>query len=71
MRKFCFSRIALLLGLLLGHMAEIAFRQTLMTEAGAMGFFMRPISLIILLCTLASLSLPFLQSHLRRRANEK
>jgi putative tricarboxylic transport membrane protein len=71
MRKLGFSRISLLLGLLLGHMAEIAFRQTLMTEAGAMGFITRPISLGILLCTVASLFLPYLQSHLRRRANEK
>jgi putative tricarboxylic transport membrane protein len=71
MRKFGFSRIALLLGLLLGHMAEVAFRQTLMTPSGALGFITRPISLVILLCILASLSLPFFQSYLKRRANEK
>jgi len=71
MRKFDFSRIALLLGLLLGHMAEIAFRQTLMTEAGVMGFFTRPISLLILAATLASLFLPYFQAYFKRRAHER
>lgn len=71
MRKFGFSRIALLLGLLLGHMAEVAFRQTLMTEDGAMGFFTRPISLTILIFTLASLFMPYIQAYFRRRKNEK
>ncbi|MBW2065436.1 MAG: tripartite tricarboxylate transporter permease, partial [Deltaproteobacteria bacterium] len=71
MRKFGFSRIALILGLLLGNMAEISFRQTLMTEAKIMGFFTRPISLIIFLCILASLTLPLVQSYRRGRTHEK
>ena len=71
MRKFGFSRIALILGLLLGHMAEISFRQTLMTEAGVLGFFIRPISLILFLSTLASVILPLFQSYRRRKINEK
>ena len=71
MRKFGFSRIALILGLLLGNMAEISFRQTLMTEAGLMGFFIRPISLILFLATLASVILPLWQSYRRRKINEK
>jgi len=71
MRKFGFSRIALILGLLLGNMAEISFRQTLMTEAGLLGFFIRPISLILFLSTLASVFLPLHQSYRRRKINEK
>lgn len=67
MRKFGFSRIALLLGLLLGHMAEVSFRQTLMTRGGAMSFVTRPISLTLLLCTLASLLLPKIYSYVRAR----
>ena len=71
MRKFGFSRIALILGLLLGNMAEISFRQTLMTEAKLLGFFIRPISLTLFLLILASVILPFIQSYRRRRINEK
>lgn len=71
MRKFGFSRIALILGLLLGNMAEISFRQTLMTEAKLLGFFIRPISLILFLLILVSVTLPFIQSYRRRRINEK
>jgi putative tricarboxylic transport membrane protein len=71
MRKFGFSRIALILGLLLGNMAEISFRQTLMTETGLLGFFIRPISLILFLSTLASVLLPLFQSYRRRKINEK
>jgi len=71
MRKFGFSRIALILGLLLGNMAEISFRQTLMTEAKLLGFFIRPISLALFLLIIASVILPFIQSYRRRRINEK
>ncbi|MCF8094411.1 MAG: tripartite tricarboxylate transporter permease [Desulfobacteraceae bacterium] len=67
MRKFGFSRIALLLGLLLGHTAEVSFRQTLMTREGAMSFFSRPISLTILIFTLVSLSYPYISAYIRRR----
>jgi len=71
MRKFGFSRIALILGLLLGNMAELSFRQTLMTEAGVMGFFTRPISVILFILILLSVFLPFFQTYWRRRKNEE
>nr|WP_300460724.1 tripartite tricarboxylate transporter permease [Desulfobacula sp.] len=71
MRKFGFSRIALILGLLLGNMAEIAFRQTLSTQAGAMGFFTRPISLILFLLIIGSVMMPFIKSWQRRKRREK
>ena len=67
MRKFGYSRIAMLLGLLLGHMAELSFRQTLMTKSGSAAFITRPIALTLLICTLASLLWPFFQASLRRR----
>jgi putative tricarboxylic transport membrane protein len=67
MRKFGFSRIALIMGLLLGDMAETSFRQTLMTDAGLLGFFTRPISLIIFLFIIGSVLLPYIQSYLKRR----
>jgi len=71
MRKFGFSRIALIMGLLLGNMAETSFRQTLMTDAKLMGFFTRPISLIIFLFIIGSILWPYFQSRRRRKTNEK
>ena len=67
MRKFGFPRVSLILGLLLGNLAELAFRQSLMTEQGAMAFFTRPIALTILVLTIASLVWPYLQTYLKRR----
>ena len=52
MRKFGFSRIALILGLLLGNMAEINFRQALMVQT-FWRFFTRPISLVLFLLIMA------------------
>jgi putative tricarboxylic transport membrane protein len=71
MRKFGFSRIALIMGLLLGNMAETSFRQTLMTDAKLMGFVTRPISLILILLVIVSVLLPYVQAHRRRKINEK
>lgn len=71
MRKLGFSRIALILGLLLGNMAEISFRQTLMTDAKIMGFFTRPISLSLFILTIVSVITPFIKSYRRRKINEK
>jgi putative tricarboxylic transport membrane protein len=67
MRKFGFSRIALIMGLLLGDMAETSFRQTLMTDAGLMGFFTRPISLILFIFIIGSVLLPYIQAYRKRR----
>lgn len=70
MRKFGFSRIALVLGLLLGNMAETSFRQTLMTESGFIGFFNRPISLGLLILVIASIVLPHIQAYYRMKNHE-
>ena len=65
MRKFGFSRIALILGLLLGTMAERSFRQALMTST-IWRFFTRPISLVLFLAILAVLILPYVRAYRKR-----
>lgn len=67
MRKFGFSRIALFLGLLLGGMAEISFRQALMSKAGTAGFFTRPISLVLFLTMLVMITYPYIRAYRKRR----
>ena len=71
MRKFGFSRIAMIMGLLLGDLAETSFRQTLMTDAGLLGFFTRPISLILFIFIIGSVLLPYIQAYLKRRKNHE
>jgi putative tricarboxylic transport membrane protein len=67
MRKFGFSRIALILGLLLGKIAEINFRQVLLTDVGIAGFFTRPISLVMFLIMLALFISPYIQGYRKRK----
>jgi len=67
MKKFGFSRIALILGLLLGGMAERSFRQVLMSESGIAGFFTRPISLVLFLTILILFISPYVQGYRKRR----
>ena len=69
MRKFGFSRIALILGLLLGTMAERSFRQALMT-ATIWRFFTRPISLGLFLVILALFAFPYVQGYRRKRKKD-
>ncbi|MFC1815533.1 tripartite tricarboxylate transporter permease [Thermodesulfobacteriota bacterium] len=63
MRKFGFSRIALILGLLLGGMAERSFRQVLLSASGIAGFFTRPISLVLFLMILTLFASPYIQGY--------
>jgi putative tricarboxylic transport membrane protein len=70
MRKFGFSRIALVLGLLLGKMAETSFRQTLLMEGGFFAFFTRPISLGLLILIIASVVAPQIKTYRRMKQNE-
>lgn len=66
---FDYSRIALVLGLILGSIAERAFLMALkISDSGAMIFFTNPISIILILLTVLALVVPFLQE--RRRQNE-
>ena len=62
MRKFGFSRVALVIGLVLGSLAETSFLQT-MQAFGWMGFITRPISLVLVLLTVAALLYPLWQKH--------
>ena len=59
MRKFNYESPPLVLALVLGPMMENALRQALIMSNGSADiFFLRPISLVIMLCALALLILP-------------
>jgi putative tricarboxylic transport membrane protein len=66
MKKFGFSRIALILGLLLGNLAETSFRQALMVKS-FWGFFTRPLSLSLFLIIILLFASPYIKSYLKRR----
>ena len=70
MRKFGFSRIALILGLLLGNMAEINFRQALMVQT-FWRFFTRPISLVLFLLIMALFIWPYVRGYKERRGGDE
>ena len=67
MKRFGFSRIAVVIALVLGGLAQKTFHQTLMLW-GAAGFFKRPISLSIFIITLAMVLYPYLRIVWRRRS---
>ena len=59
MKKFNYESPPLVLALVLGPMMENALRQSLIMSNGSADiFFLRPISLVIMVCTLALLILP-------------
>jgi putative tricarboxylic transport membrane protein len=59
MKKFNYESPPLVLALVLGPMMENALRQSLIMSNGSGDiFFLRPISLVIMLCTLTLLILP-------------
>jgi putative tricarboxylic transport membrane protein len=67
MKRFGFSRIAVVIALVLGKLAQKTFHQTLMLW-GIKGFFVRPISLILFIVTVGMLLFPYLRVlWLRRR----
>lgn len=64
MIAFDYSRIGVVIALILGELAERSFLQSLMiSDNGAMIFFTRPLSIILILVTIVSLLLPFLRSR--------
>jgi putative tricarboxylic transport membrane protein len=65
MNRFGFSRIPLVLALVLGRLAQKTFHQTLLAW-GPAGFFVRPISLGLFVVTVAMVAAPYLLA--RRRA---
>jgi len=59
MRRYNFSVIAAVLGLVLGFMVEANFRRSLVMSGGDfLVFFERPISLVLIVCALVTLALP-------------
>ncbi len=60
MQKYGYSRIALIIALVLGKLLEASFHQT-MTAFGASGFFTRPIALVLLFGVVLSLVWPFIR----------
>ena len=66
MKRFGFSRIAVVIALVLGTLAQKKFHQTLMLW-GFKGFFNRPISLGLFIITVSMILLPYLKSYLKRR----
>ncbi len=68
LKKYNFSIAAIILGLVLGGIIENGLRQgLLMTQGDFLGFFARPVSGTILVLTILSLFVPFLQSRLEKR----
>jgi putative tricarboxylic transport membrane protein len=62
MIRYGFSQICLVIGLVLGILAEKSFHQSLMISFGSYGiFFKRPISLILMLLLALLIILPFLK----------
>jgi putative tricarboxylic transport membrane protein len=60
MKRFGFSRIAVVIALVLGKLAQKTFHQTLMLW-GIKGFFIRPISLILFILTVGMLLFPYVR----------
>lgn len=66
--KFNYSNSAFVLGLILGGIAENSLRKQLIVDNGSwMGFVTRPLSLIILLISLAAFFNPFIKDFLSKR----
>ena len=70
MKRFDFSRIAVVIALVLGGLAQKTFHQTLLLW-GYKGFFIRPISLGLFIITVAMIVFPYAQSRLRSRAGKR
>ncbi len=66
MRKYGYSPVALLLGLVLGPMAEENFFRSL-SIGGPLIFLQKPISLALLFCAIASAMVPFALNYFRKR----
>jgi len=60
-KRLGYSRIALIIALLLGKITQESFHQTLVSM-GVKGFFLRPISLSLFIIILIFLTLPYLKT---------
>lgn len=69
MVRFDYPRIALIIALVLGGLAERSFHQSLLMSDGSYSIFVtRPVAIVLLLLTVASLALPALRALARKRA---
>jgi len=66
-KRLGYSKIALVIALLLGKIAQESFHQTLVSM-GIKGFFVRPISLCLFILILVFLTLPYLKTFSPRQA---
>lgn len=68
MIRFDYPRLPLVIAMFLGEVMEVNFRQSMMIARGDWTvFFTRPLSLVLFLMVLLSLSVPFLRYLLRKR----
>lgn len=66
--KFDYPVAPLLIGMILGPIAEIAFHQSLTISGGNLSIFiMRPLALLFLVLTILSIVVPFIRNWLQRR----
>lgn len=66
MQRYGFSRVALVIALVLGEMMQQSFHQTL-DLLGPAGFFIRPLSLSLFIVTVLMLALPIIQKAIKKR----
>ncbi len=66
MNKYGFSRVPLVIALVLGTMFQQSYHQTIQAM-GWQGFFVRPISLILFLVTVLMVTIPFAKAGRRRQ----
>jgi len=71
MVKYKFPLAPMILGVILGPLAEVNFRRALMTEDDLTLFVTRPISLAFLILAILSLLYPFYQRYRQRRREER
>ena len=67
MKKHEFSRIALVIGLVLGSLLETSYHQTINSRLGYTAFFTRPISLTLFVLTIVVIILPYWKNRKRRK----
>ncbi|MGB9700794.1 MAG: tripartite tricarboxylate transporter permease [Thermodesulfobacteriota bacterium] len=70
MKKFKFPLTPLILGIILGPLAETNLRRALQTSSDISLFFTRPISLIFLILALISILYPFYQRYKKGKAGQ-
>lgn len=72
MKRFQFPIPPLTIGLVLGYLMETNLRRSLLLSGGSFAiFFTRPVSLIILIISFASLFYPIIRSAIKKRAAQR